>query len=113
MFRRTGRSDLNWIFTVQTERVVAKNNTMAIAARSWQIDRTRFRYTLAGCTVTIHEHLDGTISIRYGPHVIGRFEANGERCGKRKARQNRGLPTFPPRRRRRPSLNSAGGGCAA
>src|SRR6266481_958407 len=26
-FRRTGRSDLNWIFTVQTERVVDKDNT--------------------------------------------------------------------------------------
>jgi transposase len=81
-FRRTSRSDLNWIFTVQTERVVAKDNTVAIAARSWQIDKTRFRHTLAGCTVTIHEHLDGTISIRYGPHVIGQFEANGERRGK-------------------------------
>jgi transposase len=81
-FRRTSRSDLNWIFTVQTERVVAKDNTVAIAARSWQIDKTRFRYSLAGCTVTIHEHLDGTISIRYGPHVIGQFEADGERRGK-------------------------------
>jgi len=26
-FRRTGRTDLNWIFTVQTERVVGKDNT--------------------------------------------------------------------------------------
>jgi len=23
-----------------------------------------------GSTVTIHEHLDGTVSIRYGPHVV-------------------------------------------
>ena len=81
-FRRYGRSDLDWIFTVQTERVVAKDNTVAIAGRSWQIDKSRFRHSLAGCTVTIHEHLNGTISIRYGPHVIGRFEANGERRGK-------------------------------
>jgi len=81
-FRRTGRSDLNWIFTVQTERVVAKDNTVAIAERSWQIDKTRFRRTLASCTVTIHEHPDETISIRYAPHVIGQFEANGEHRGK-------------------------------
>jgi transposase len=81
-FRRCGRTDLDWVFTVQTERVVAKDNTVAIAARSWQIDKTRFRNTLAGCTVTIHEHLDGNISIRYGPHVIGRFSENGERRGK-------------------------------
>ena len=67
---------------MQTERVVAKDNTVAIAGRSWQLDKARFRSTLAGCTVTIHEHLDRTISMRYGPHVIGRFEANGERRGK-------------------------------
>ena len=81
-FRRCGRSDLDWVFTVQTERVVAMDNTVAIKTRSWQIDKTRFRHTLAGCTVTIHEHLDETVSIRYGPHVVGRFDANGERGGK-------------------------------
>jgi transposase len=76
-FRRTSRSDLNWIFTVQTERVVAKDNTVAIGSRLWQIDKTRFCSTLAGSTVTIHEHLDETISIRYGPHVVGRFDKTG------------------------------------
>ena len=94
-FRRTGRSDLHWIFTVQTERVVAKDNTVAIAARSWQIDKTRFRHSLAGCTVTIHEHLDGTISIRYGPHVVGQFEANGERRGKEESPRKPRPSHFP------------------
>jgi len=70
-FRRTSRSDLNWIFTVQTERVVEKDNTVAIKDRWWQIDKTRFRHSLAGSTITIHEHLDETVSIRYGPHVVG------------------------------------------
>ncbi len=74
-FRRCSRTDLDWVFTIQTERVVAKDNTVAIAARSWQIDKTRFRHTLAGSTVTIHEHLDGCISIRYGLHVVGSFIA--------------------------------------
>jgi transposase len=81
-FRRCSRRDLDWVFTVQTERVVAKDNTVAIAARSWQIDKSRFRHSLAGCTVTIHEHLDATISIRFGPHVIGRFDTDGKRRGK-------------------------------
>src|ERR1700691_3835736 len=76
-FRRTSRTDLNWIFTVQTERVVNKDNTVAIADRSWQIGKTRFRNTLAGSTVTIHEHLDETVSIRYGPHVVGRYDQKG------------------------------------
>jgi hypothetical protein len=77
-FRRTSRTDLDWIFTVQSERVVAKDNTVAIAERSWQLDKTRFRNSLAGSTVTIHEHLDGKVSIRWGPHTVGRFDANGK-----------------------------------
>jgi transposase len=77
-FRRCSRKDLEWVFTVQTERVVAKDNTVAIGDRQWQIDKTRFRSTLAGCTVTIHEHLNGEVSLRYGPHVIGRFNGRGE-----------------------------------
>ena len=80
-FRRAARADLDWVFTVQTERVVNKDNTVVIADRIWQLEKTRFRNSLAGCTVTIHEHLNGAISIRYGPHVIGRYTANGNPLG--------------------------------
>jgi len=89
-FRRTGRSDLNWIFTVQTERVVGKDNTVAIGSRVWQIDKTRFRSTLAGSTITIHEHLDGTVSIRFGPHVVGRYDSQGGRLVDASPKQRRG-----------------------
>jgi transposase len=81
-FRKTARADLNWIFTVQTERVVAKDNTVTIGEQCWQLAKSRFRSSLAGCTVTIHQHLDGTVSIRYGPHVVGRFPAQPESGGK-------------------------------
>jgi transposase len=77
-FRRCSRKDLDWIFTVQTERVVGKDNTVEIGDRLWQIDKTKFRNTLAGCTVTIHEHLNGEVSLRYGPHQIGHFNRQGE-----------------------------------
>jgi transposase len=77
-FRRTARTDLNWVFTVQTERVVAKDNTVAIGDQSWQLEKSRFRHSLAGSTVTIHEHLDRSVSIRFGPHVVGRYTADGE-----------------------------------
>jgi transposase len=71
-FRRCGRSDLDWIFSIQTERVVDKDNTVAIRDQWWQLDKSRWRHTLAGQTVTIHQHLDGRVSIRYGPHIVGR-----------------------------------------
>ena len=69
--------DLDQIFSVQTERVVAKDNTVGVGERVWQIERTRWRGTLAGCRVTICEHLDGRVSILYGPHVVGRYTAQG------------------------------------
>jgi hypothetical protein len=28
--------------------------------------------------MTIHEHLDGKVSIRWGPHTVGRFDAQGK-----------------------------------
>jgi transposase len=77
-FRRPTRTDLDWIFTVQTERTVAKDNTFTLQNQIWQLDQTRWRHSLAGCTVTIHEHLDRTISVRYGPHVVGRYDGNGD-----------------------------------
>jgi transposase len=87
-FRRCSRTDLDWVFTVQTERMVSQDNTVAIRDRCWQLEKSRFRHTLAGCTVTIHEHLDGRISIRYGPHVVARFEATGQ-----------GVPPETPRKK--------------
>jgi hypothetical protein len=77
-FRRPTRSHLDWVFTIQTERTVAKDNTFTLQHQIWQLDQTRWRHSLAGCTVTIHEHLDETISVRYGPHVVGRYNRNGD-----------------------------------
>ena len=78
-FRPCRRRDLDLVFSVQTERVVDKDNTVAIGGRWCQIDKTRWRYSLAKQTVTIHQHLDGTVSIRFGPHVVGRYDAAGQR----------------------------------
>jgi hypothetical protein len=76
-FRKTGRADLDWIFSTQSERVVARDNTIAFRDQTRQLEKTRWRYSLAGCTVTGHEHLDGRISVRYGPHVVASWQASG------------------------------------
>ena len=89
-FRRSSRSELDWVFTVQTERIVAKDNTVAIGDGVWQIEKSRFRSTLAGCTVTIHEHLDGGVSLRYGPHVVGRFDSQARPLHKTASPEHRG-----------------------
>ena len=72
-----GSQDLHRIFSVQQERVVAQDNTVRWGERVWQLERTRWRGTLAGCRVTICEHLDGQVSIVYGPHLVGRYTAEG------------------------------------
>jgi hypothetical protein len=70
--------------------VVAKDNTVVIANRTLQIGKTRFRHTLAGSTVTVHEHLDGGVSIRFGPHVVGRYTADQEALGEKLERAGKG-----------------------
>jgi hypothetical protein len=80
-FRKCARRDLDWVFSIQTERVVEKDNTVAIKDHRWQLDKCRWRYSLAGQTVTIHQHLSGTVSIRYGPHVVGRYDPEGRGKG--------------------------------
>src|SRR5262249_28192127 len=70
--------DLDRIFSIQHERVVGKDNTIQFANRVLQVPSTRFRATLAGCRrVTVYEHLNGTLSIGYGPHTVARFSGNG------------------------------------
>jgi transposase len=74
-FQRTRRRDLDWIFSIQHERRVNQDNTVVVDNRVLQIAKTRWRNTLAGCTVKVHEMLDGAIVIRYGPHEVARYEA--------------------------------------
>jgi transposase InsO family protein len=74
-FRKCGRKDLDWVFSIQTERIVSQDNTVVLQNRYLQLDKTRFRNTLAGCTVTVCEHLDGRVSVRWGPHLLTTVKA--------------------------------------
>ena len=71
--------DLDRIFSVQQERVVNQDNTVRIANRTLQIERTKWRGSLAKCHVLVCEHLDGTWSVFYGPNLVGRYAQDGSR----------------------------------
>jgi hypothetical protein len=71
--------DLDRIFSVQQERVVNQDNTVRIANRTLQIEKTKWRGTLAKCGVLVCQHLDNTWSVFYGPHLVGRYAADGSR----------------------------------
>ena len=82
-------------------------DTVTFQNLTLQIERVSWRGTLAGCQVTVHQHLDGTLSLTRGPHRLARYTRQGvaipstknpapaavekTRAGKV---QN---PTFPPR----------------
>lgn len=71
------RADLDRVFSLQHERVVARDNTVSFARLGLQIERQQWRATLAGCRVTVYEHLDGTLSLGYGVHEVGRYNSEG------------------------------------
>src|SRR5277367_6757334 len=64
-------------FTQRFERTVDRDNTVSFQNLSLQIERVRWRATLAGCQVVVHQHLNGTLSLTYGPHCLGRYDAHG------------------------------------
>src|ERR1700722_840937 len=69
--------DLERVFSLQFERSVNRDNTVSFQNLSLQIERVRWRATLAGCQVVVHQHLDGSLSLSYGPHCLGRYDATG------------------------------------
>jgi transposase len=69
--------DLDLIFSLQFERRVNQDNTVSVQKLTLQIEAVRWRATLAGCTVMVHQHLDGTFTITYGPHRVGRYRSDG------------------------------------
>ena len=69
--------DLEGIFSLQFERSVNRDNTVSFQNLSLQIERVRWRATLAGCQVVVHQHLNGTLSLTHGPHCLGRYDGGG------------------------------------
>jgi transposase len=85
---RRGR-DLDLIFALQWERTVNRDNTVSVQNLSLQIEAVGWRNTLAGCSVTVHQHLDGTFSLTHGPHRLGRYDAQGRALVDNKTRRER------------------------
>ena len=70
--------DLDLIFCIKDSRVVGLDNTVNFNRLTLQIDKSPLRVSFAKCRVMVHEHLNGTLSVTFGPHVIGRYDAQGK-----------------------------------
>ena len=104
-FTHCPRRDLDLIFSLQFERTVNRDNTVSFQNLALQIDKVSWRGTLAGCTVIVHQHLDGTLSITHGPRRLGRYTSQGtsmaanaaQKAVEKPLRGKVQKPTFPPR----------------
>jgi transposase len=76
-FTRCTVSDLDAVLCLQHERVVQNDNTVLVGTRTLQVASSVWRSSFAKCRVRVCEHLDGTLSIRFGPKIIGRYSSTG------------------------------------
>jgi transposase len=71
-------TDLDKIWSIQQERIVGNDNTVSFQKLRLQIPQQTFRFSLAKCRVLVCQHLDTTISLHYGPHRLGDYDASGK-----------------------------------
>lgn len=82
-FVATTGADLEKIFSRQETRLVKNDNTISYHNQTIQIEVQKFRYSLAQCHVLVCRHLDGHLSLYYGRHWLGSYDAQGRPLGKR------------------------------
>src|SRR5437763_4328863 len=74
--RRSQNVDL--VVSLQFEGAGSRDSTVSFQHLCLQIEAVRWRASLAGCTVRVHQHLDGTLTITHGPQRLGRYNAEGK-----------------------------------
>jgi transposase len=85
--------ELEKIFSQQYDRVVDNDNTVRYDNRCLQIPQQTFRFSLARCGVLVCEHLDQSITVHYGHHLLGRYDAAGQPLAVLPAKREQTHPT--------------------
>jgi len=88
-------ADLDTIFCFKHERTVNKDNTVSFHHRLLQISPSQLRFSFAKCKVSVHQHLDKSITVSFGPHVLGYYSPDGLPLTLRKSfTKNKRKPTL-------------------
>ena len=104
-FVPVGTADLDQILCHQEERVVARDNTVSLDGLHLQIDKQRGRRSCVGLRVLTRRHLDGRLTIWWGPRCLGVYDATGRPLRKAEKTARRGSrPSTPPLERGAPRL---------
>lgn len=69
--------DLDKVFCFKHERTVNNDNTISFNNRLFQIGPSELRVSFAKCKVMVYEHIDGSVSVGYGPHMLGYYLPKG------------------------------------
>jgi len=69
--------DLDKVFCFKHERTVNNDNTISFNNRLFQIGPSELRVSFAKCKVMVYEHINGSISVGYGPHMLGYYLPKG------------------------------------
>jgi hypothetical protein len=70
--------NLELLLSVQHDRIVQKDNTVAFERLTLQLPPQRDRMHLVRCPVLVHELLDGTLAVSYQGRSVGRFTRQGQ-----------------------------------
>jgi len=65
------------ILSVQTERIVANDNTVRYANRVLQLPAGPHRPHYVKARVRVHDYPDGTLAVFHGPRCLARYRADG------------------------------------
>ena len=76
-FLPLGEVDLDAVLCIQHERIVQADNTVSVHSIRLQIPPSKLRISFAKCRVRVCEHINGTLSVRFGPHRLARYRADG------------------------------------
>jgi transposase len=82
--------DLDLIFSVKEDRTVGHDNTVTFERLVLQIEPSYLRVSFAKCGVMVHQHLDQTLSITFGPHLLGHYDSDGQLLNNSKPSVQRG-----------------------
>jgi transposase len=95
-----GTADVDQILCHEEERVVARDNTVSLDGLHLQIDKQRGRRSCVGLRVLTRRHLDGRLSIWWGPRCLGHYDAMGRPLRKADKASRRGSQHGGPPRQR-------------
>lgn len=70
--------NLDLIFSIKEERTVGHDNTVTFERTILQIEPSHLRISFAKCRVLVHQHLDQSLSITFGPHLLGHYDSQGK-----------------------------------